>query len=282
MNQRGASQTAFGVAALRAVHQLLDNEPKILDDPVVLKILDADILDEIRSEPEQFRSMRQRTFRSHILVRSRYAEDRLEQAVSNGVSQLVVLGAGLDTFAYRQPAWATGIRIYEVDHPASQKEKRKRLEDAGIAIPDNLEYVPMDFEKDSLAESLSKSSIQLDQPVFFSWLGVMVYLTQEAIDTILRFVVSLPRQTEIVFTFSSGNATKDRPHKVSSMETRAAMLGEPWLTFYEPDGLEQMLRSLGFSDVILPSVAEIAQRYFNGRPDGLPGPKRISIASARV
>ena len=120
MAERNSSSTALRVAELRAAHQLVDGEPKILTDPVILRLLDADVLDKIRAHPEMLSVPWVVGMRSHVLLRSRYTEDRLAEAVGRGVNQFVILGAGYDTFAYRQPEWANRLRIFEVDHPASQ------------------------------------------------------------------------------------------------------------------------------------------------------------------
>jgi methyltransferase (TIGR00027 family) len=141
---RNASRTALSVALLRAIHQTLDGEPKILDDPISRLVLDKDWLPALEADPGPANAPMAIGVRSHVVLRSRYAEDRLAEAVRRGVRQCVVLGAGFDTFAYRQPDWARSLRIYEVDHRATQEEKCRRLEKAGIAIPENLEFVAID------------------------------------------------------------------------------------------------------------------------------------------
>src|SRR5262245_19591796 len=144
--ERSASTTALGVAALRAFHHLIDHEPKILDDPIVPHLIDRGTIDQIRSQSERFRHPMSASLRSHVVLRRRYTEDRLAEAVQrDGIAQYVILGAGLDTFAYRQPPWASQLRIFEVDHPASQAVKRQRLEQAGIPLPANLEFAAIDF-----------------------------------------------------------------------------------------------------------------------------------------
>ena len=139
--ERGSSSTAMRVAELRAAHLLMDGEPKILDDRIVLRLLDPDTIEKIRRHGEELNAPWLLGMRSHVLLRSRYAEDRLEEAVNRGVDQFVILGAGYDTFAYRQPPWTSGLKIFEVDHPASQRAKRERLKAAGIETPSNLAFV---------------------------------------------------------------------------------------------------------------------------------------------
>ena len=136
MSDRTASRTAWGVTVLRAVHQLIDDEPRILDDQVATRLIDAETLGAIRNHPEQFRTAPARALRAQVVIRSRYAEDRMSEAIWRGVTQCVILGAGYDTFAYRQPVWGLALRIFEVDHPATQEAKRQHLKDSGIEVPD--------------------------------------------------------------------------------------------------------------------------------------------------
>lgn len=276
------SGTALGVAFLRAVHQLIDEAPKILDDPVVIRLFDASAFDRVRRAPDQFRTPQLNALRSHVVIRSRFAEDRLAEAVRLGTKQFISLGAGFDTFAYRQPAWAQGMRIFEVDHPASQKAKRQRLEKAGIVIPSNVEFVPIDFEVTPLREGLEAATFDPARPTFLSWLGVMVYLSKEAVDKVFRLVASLPRSSEIVFTFSEpASADKSDPERPSLAE-RAAVKGEPWRTRIAPDDLVRYLKSMGFSTVKLLTPAEIDEGYIGARRDGLLAPQRTNMADATV
>ncbi len=278
MTERNPSQTAFGAAALRAAHQLIDAEPKILEDPVILRLLDASFLEGIRAHPERLATPHSRALRTHILVRSRFAEERLAAAVERGVRQYVLLGAGLDTFAYRQPAWAGELRIFEVDQPASQEEKRARLEAAGIPAPANLTYLAVDFERDELLPALQRGGFDPHQAAFFSWLGVIVYLRRAAVESVFRAVASLPRSSEIVFTFGS----QGRGQSAGATRARAAALGEPWLSHFTPEAIEQMLRGMGFTEVSFLTPDEIWRRYLHLREDGLFALQRINTASARL
>jgi len=275
---RQASRTALGVAALRAVHQVVDGLPKILDDTAVIPLLGSTIVDRVLSDRARLDAPGARALRSHVVLRSRYAEDRLAEAVQRGLRQFLVLGAGFDTFAYRQPAWAHDLRIFEVDQPASQQAKRARLEASGLAIPSNLTFVAADFEHRTLHDILVDGGVDINQPTFISWLGVTVYLTEPAIDAVFRFVASLPASSEIVFTFYSRDPGGLRP-----LEERVAELGEPFKTWFEPAELDTKLRSFGFSEVTFLQPEEAAARYFpEPRPDHLPPPHRINTASARV
>jgi methyltransferase (TIGR00027 family) len=226
-----------------------------------------------------------RGLRSHIVMRSRYAEDRLAEAVHNGVQQYLILGAGLDTFPYRQPHWAGALRIFEIDHSASQRSKRKRLTMAGIEAPSNVELIALDFETTSLRDCLRKSSFDLGKPTFLSWLGVTMYLSKDAIDAVFRFVGSLPKSSEIVFTFaSSASALKEKGSEslIGPFTTFAAAHGEPWLTRFEPSDLAHKLHALDFSKVSFLSALEADTRYFRGRHDGLQAARRVGIVAATV
>jgi methyltransferase (TIGR00027 family) len=279
MTERSASRTAIGVAMLRAAHQLLDGEPKILDDTVVVPLLGPELIGRIYSDPARYRDPRAMGLRSHVLLRSRFAEGRLRGAVARGVTQLVVLGAGLDTFAYRQPAWASSLRIYEVDHPASQAVKRTWLDTAKIAIPENLTYAPVDFEQDTLASGLTRAGFNPAARTFVSCLGVLVYLTGEAIAELFAFVACLPAGSECAFTFGGarGPEVSGRP----SLATVAAELGEPWLSSMEIEDAEAVLARAGLAAPMLMSLEE-ARRWLGARTDGLELPRRERVATVVV
>jgi methyltransferase (TIGR00027 family) len=194
--------------------------------------------------------------------------------VGRGARQYVILGAGFDTFALRQPFWAKALRIVEVDHAATQKMKRSRIEAAGLAMPKNTSFAAIDFERESLREGLKKNSVPLDKPTFFSWLGVTMYLDEDAIDAVLRAVAAFPAGSEIVLTFAQPGGPSDQ------FSQRSATLGEPWISYLEPDEMEKKLRGAGFSAVEFLAPSEAEARYFRDRPPDLPVPKRTSIVSA--
>src|SRR5450631_3487729 len=191
------SHSARGAAAYRAIHQTLDGGV-IFRDPFALKILDEATrgrLDEIAVDPSL------RPWRLFIAARSRFSEDMLSACVARGVRQIVVLGAGLDTFSLRNPHASRGVRVFEVDHPATQAWKRERLKQAGLAIPSSLTFAPVDFERQSLAEGLNAAGFHAGLPAFFQWLGVTPYLTRQAVTTTLDFVARLP-ESEVVFDYA--------------------------------------------------------------------------------
>ena len=275
-SKRDTSKTALGVAALRAVHQILDADPKILDDPIAELLLDDETRRQIVAHAERAREPGVMGLRSHVVLRSRYAEERLAESVRRGVRQCVILGAGFDTFAYRQPDWASALRIFEVDHQSTQEEKRRRLERAGIPKPANLEFVAIDFESISLTEGLRASSLDFSQPTFFSCLGVLVYLTREAVDAVFSVVAGFPAGSEIAFTFSTQDPA------LSGLADRVSAMGEPWQTHFDLDALISSLRTLGYSEISVLSIADAERTYFQGRSDGLRAPRRGGIAAAVV
>jgi methyltransferase (TIGR00027 family) len=274
--ERKASRTAFGVAMIRAVHQTLDGQPKILDDPIAAALLGDEFDQQVTAYQDRAREPWIMELRSQVVLRSRFAEDRLADAVQRGARQCVILGAGFDTFAYRQPDWARALRIFEVDHHGTQEEKRRRLARAGIPQPANLEYVAIDFESTSLREGLQRSSLDFSTPTFFSCLGVLVYLTRDAVDAIFELVAGFPQGSEIAFTFS----TPDRA--VSDLADRVSSLGEPWQTHFNPEELIPHLAALGFQETSMLNTDEAERALFQGRGDGLHAPRRGGIAAAVV
>lgn len=271
MEKNKSSATSLGVASLRAVHQLLDGEPKLLYDPVILRLLGSAFEKQLRQNSGPFRSPASVGLRSHVLLRSRFAEDCLASAYLRGVRQYILLGAGLDTYSWRQASGLEDLRIFEMDHPATQEQKKQMLDRAGLKTPGNLFFTPIDFEHTTIAEALGTQPFDPDHPCFISWLGVMVYLSMEAIDAVFDWMISLPAGSEMVLTF-----TQKREHH--PLSDRAAELGEPWQSFFTPEELKTMLISRGFSSVEILQPEEAGRKYYSGRTDDLPPPRHASIA----
>jgi methyltransferase (TIGR00027 family) len=209
--------------------------------------------------------------RIFIAVRTRFAEDALAAAMERGVRQLVVLGAGLDTYAYRSP-WRDRLRIFEVDHPATQAWKRQRLADAAIPIPNSLTFAPIDFEHQTLAEGLAAAGFDSSQQTFFTWLGVVPYLTAEAVWSTLSFIASLPHGAHVVFDYSDPPASLPAEWRIrhEKRAKRVAELGEAWLNYFEAEDLRAQLMALGFSEIEDLGPRQIAARYFPERATTLP------------
>lgn len=204
--------------------------------------------------------------RIFIAIRTRFAEDSLAAAVERGVRQLVILGAGLDTFAYRNP-FGDRVCIFEVDHPATQAWKRERLHEAAIPLPSSLTFAPVDFERQTLAEGLAAAGFDGAQPTFFTWLGVVPYLTQDAVWSTLTFIASLPNRAHVVFDYSDPPDTLS-PGARAAHDERAARVeevGEAWVSYFEADKLRAKLLALGFTEVEDLGPPQIAARYFPNR-----------------
>ncbi len=267
MQEGKFSKTAQRVAIRRAAHQLLDH-PRVLDDPLALRIIGSEAEEALRSDPRENHSF-SRAFRAFMAARSRYAEDELAHAVAHGVRQYVVLGAGLDTFAYRN--LHAGLRVFEVDHPATQTWKREQLEATGIMIPPSLTFVPIDFEEQTLAGGLAQSGFNASETAFFSWLGVVPYLTREACMITLSFIAKLPANSGVVFDFAVDPALLNAGQRqaLDALSRRVAGYGEPLQLFFDPGNLQDELKVMGFHRAEFLQGNELNARYFNDRNDGL-------------
>jgi methyltransferase (TIGR00027 family) len=267
MQEGKFSRTAQRVAIRRAAHQLLD-QPRVLDDPLALRIIGSEAAAELRSNPKE-NHIFARAFRAFMAARSRYAEDELARAVAHGVRQYVVLGAGLDTFAYRS-AYAE-LRVFEVDHPATQAWKREQLQAAGIAIPPSLTFVPVDFERQTLADGLGQSGFDARAAAFFSWLGVTPYLTREACMATLTFIARMSAGSGVAFDFAVDPALLNSGQRqaLDALSQRVARYGEPFQLFFDPAQLQDELRGMGFHRTEFLQGKEINARYFKDRDDGL-------------
>ena len=260
------SRTALAAAFHRAAHQVLE-QGRIFADPLALPILGMDAQSIARRAGENPSGPRMRLF---IAVRTRFAEDALAAAFESGVRQVVVLGAGLDTYAHRNP-FGDHLRVFEVDHPATQAWKRQRLHDVAIPLPSSLTFVPVDFERETLAERLAAVGFDPTQQTFFTWLGVAPYLNHEAVWSTLTFIASLPHGAQVVFDYSDPPASLS-PEGRARHERRAqrvASLGEAWITYFEAEKLHADLAVLGFAEIEDLGPAQIASRYFPGRAGSL-------------
>ena len=264
-----ASKTALGVARRRAVHQLLD-QPPILKDPIAIALLGEHFVFDQEQEAHPF----SRGFRAFMAARSRYAEDHLAAAVTAGLEQYVVLGAGLDTFAYRNPF--TGLRVFEVDFPATQEWKRELLRQAAIPLPAGLTFVPLDFEHKTLATGLAENGFNTKMPAFFSWLGVVPYLTLEAFRATLETIVRLPAGTGVSFDYGVPRESLSMLGTIAfdRLAERVAKAGEPFRLFFKPEQLEGEFRRAGFHRFEDRGSEQLNALYFAGRTDGLKLPSQ--------
>ena len=225
-----------------------------------------------------------RAFRAYMAARSRLAEDQLAFAVSRGVSQYVILGAGFDTYAYRNPH--PHLRVFEVDFPATQEDKRAFLAEAGIAVPASLTYVPLDFEHRTLAEGLAGAGFHATMAAFFGWLGVVPYLTRDAFRATLETISALPAGSGVSFDYGLSRESLRFFQRLAfdALARRVAAAGEPFKLFFTPAELEAELRRAGFQRIEQHNADALNAMYFSRRSDGLrlPSPGLGMLATAWV
>ncbi|MEV0299104.1 class I SAM-dependent methyltransferase [Nocardia sp. NPDC050710] len=252
------SATARAIGHIRALHLRADNG-SIFNDPLAERILGEPVLPETELDrgldPDVVRRRR-----LYIAARSRFADDCMAAAIARGTEQVVILGAGLDTAAYRNTH--TNVRVFEVDHPDTQDWKRHLLSESGIAIPDSLEFVAIDFDQSTLADGLATAGLNRNRSALYIWLGVTMYLTGPAVDDTLRYIAGHPA-SEVVFDYFYPVVSTPREH-TEQLHARAestARLGEPWITFFRAAEIRASLLSFGYKQVEDRSAAELVASY---------------------
>ncbi len=282
VRQGEPSRTALAVASLRAVHQLID-EPLVLADRVALPLLGAALEAKLRGDPWALNDPMARALRAAVVARSRFVEDELARGVAAGVRQYVVLGAGLDTFAYRNPYGAEGLRVFEVDHAGTQHWKRRLADDAGLGAPASLTHAALDFERDDPGEVLQRCGFRADLPACVGWMGVSMYLTPSAVLRVLRTVAGFAAGSCLCFDYrvTVGLLGPLERAALDVLEQQSLAAGEPWLSSFEPASLQCQLLALGFRSAHSPTPEELNLRYFASRKDGLRtgGAVRLMCAS---
>jgi len=263
----GPSRTALETAVLRAAHQLIDR-PAVFEDPLSMRILGAALPKVIRAELVERR--RRWSARAAVAARSRFAEEEIARAVERGVDLCVVVGAGLETFAYRNPH-RDRLEVVEIDTPDMQAWKRRRLAEAGIAVPGWVTFAPADLTQNSVAVALLEADVRLDRPMIVVALGTVIFLPQHCLDTTIAFVSRLPGPSGLVLDY----AIVDRLLDVDPLAEReaarraAAAVGEPLLTFLDPVALHRQLGEAGFTEIDDLDVDGMNERFFADRTDGL-------------
>lgn len=256
MEDATPSRTALRVARLRALHQF-SPQAGLFRDPYAIRILGdgAPTAADLGQEDEHSRRMR-----LFVAARARLAEDWLAAAVRRGVRQVVVLGAGLDTFSLRNPH--ADLAVFEVDHPATQAWKRRLVADAGLAEPRGTIFVPVNFERQLLPEELSSAGLKATEASFFMWLGVVPYLSAEAIFRTLSYIAGIPG-SEVVFDYSEPAENRDMAGQATLAfhAERVASVGEPWISFFDPGALAKSLNELGFDEIEDLESGAIAARF---------------------
>ncbi|RCS61179.1 class I SAM-dependent methyltransferase [Microbacterium sp. JB110] len=261
--------TAVRTALWRALHAQADQPPHVIDDTVGARLAQDD--DGWRDRADMLPD-KSRGKRGTIVGRARLTEDLVEQAASRGVDQYVILGAGLDTYAQRHPDAGSTMTIFEIDQPETQAWKRSRLIELGYGIPEWLRLVPVDFEaNDNWWDRLQAAGFDASRPAVVSWLGVTMYLTQQATTATLERLASLPPGSTLIVTFFrplEDLAAEDVVIRRASREG-ARRAGTPFIGFYTPDQIVDLAQQAGFGAVEHVSAADLADRYFTDRTDGL-------------
>ena len=289
MEEKIPGGSATFAAMARAAHLILDDEPKILRDTLALKFSgmpDAAALVisfnkfignlGLRTGPE-FANEFKRSYRAAVVVRQRYTEDQLIKAIERGVSQYVILGAGLDSFAYRSQELESRLRVFEVDLPGSQLWKKNRLKALNIELPHNLTFVPVDFEKQNLLDELRRTGCRLDIPIFFSWLAVTHFLSEDSIFQTLRDLASTPTGSEIVFSYILVDSLLEKgAQQVVAMGKKSP---EPWISQFDPVILAKQLKGMGFAEVRDFTLKDAFNIYLSGRSDEL-SPRSLGLQAS--
>ncbi|WP_304176949.1 SAM-dependent methyltransferase [Phenylobacterium aquaticum] len=278
MLERQPSRTALGAAGYRAAHQMLE-DGAVFRDPFAHAMLgpaaDA-IIAGLSADPGQA------PIRLFMAARSRFAEDQLAAAVARGVRQAVVLGAGLDTFALRNPHVGLGLKVFEVDHPETQVWKRRRLAETGLPLPAGLTFAAVDFERENLGQGLAAAGFATDQPAFFIWLGVVPYLGRAAITATLEEIARVP-QAEVVLDYSEPleNYPPALRAEMEVVAAWAATMGEPWLSHFDRAEMSRLLSAHGLGEQEDLGLAEIGVRYLGAAPDAAPRAPTPHVVWAR-
>ena len=255
------------------------DKPLVFDDPLAVRIIGARAEANLPEQPKNFVAAR---FRAYMAARSRYAEDELRAAVDRGIRQYVVLGAGLDTFAYRNPF--PDLRVFEVDHPATQAWKRKRLAQVGIPVPSSMTFAPVDFERETFDVGLRRVGFNETQPTFFSWLGVTMYLDNEIVLGTFRAIREMNAWNGVAFDYAVPRETLGLVGRLAldAVSRKVKKAGEPFRGFFAPAALVAKMRAMGYSHIEDLGSAEIDARYFSGRTDKLRSGSQIGrLMSAR-
>jgi len=278
------SDTALQVAASRAAHLRFDPAPHLLDDRQAADLLGPEAIALVDGYGNDGPWVLHEN-RLFIPLRARYVEDRMREGYARGVRQFIILGAGLDSFVFRQPAQLSDLRVFEIDHPSMQSWKQARLDALGWMVPDNARYVPCDFEKSRVSEVLAQTDFDPSQPAIVSWMGVVYYLEKTTVDEALRDLASiLAAGSEVVFDVM--RPWDELPERYE--EIRAAMAkylsgaGEPHVNRYRREEIVQTIRDAGFGEALVEEREEIEHRYLTPLETSIPLSHRFRLVVARM
>jgi methyltransferase (TIGR00027 family) len=262
------SATAMMVAVQRGRHRLEDAPPWILDDPFALVLVGPTWPQLVAAGRSRFSEELDRQIRASMVARSRYAEDQLE---AGRFHQFVLLGAGLDSFAWRRPDLLGPLRVFEVDHPASQRWKRDRADGLGLPTSDHHLFAPVDFEVQALGDGLDEVGFDWTVPTMFAWLGVVPYLTTDAVEATLATIARCRSGSGVVLEYGLDRSSMDGPAREFSatFSSVARRIGEPVKAGWSPAEAERLVQRCGLAVVDHPSREDLVRRYCAGRSDGL-------------
>jgi methyltransferase (TIGR00027 family) len=278
-----ASRTALATSLMRAAHTRLDPHP-LINDPWGDRLVPESAKRALASSDESLDEslMRSRPY-ANVITRTRYAEDALKAAVSGGVRQYVLIGAGFDSFSLRRPAFAANLQIFEIDFPATQNLKIERMDACGITLPGSVHFIAADLSLESIAAALARSSFETTRLTFFSWLGVTMYLTREANLATLRSIAACsPAGSEVVFTYLDERLFQAQSDSFRELQQRVTAMGEPFLSGFNPAELAANLAICGLDLIEDLNGSEAAARYGRGGEHDLGQSMFSRIALGRV
>ena len=263
-----ASRSAMSAAVARGTHRLWDAPPWIVDDPFALDLVGPGWEELARSARALVREPVWRRGHAFVQIRTRYPEDRLTESQCG---QYVILGAGLDAFAWRRPDLLGALRVFEVDHPATQAWKRERAATVGLRASDDHVFVPVDFETQPLGERLDAAGFDRTRPALFSWVGTTMYLTIAAIESTLRVVARCARGSEIVMGYNvSPDYCDDFGREyLAAFAPTAVRMGESLASSFSPTAAEALIARCGLAVSAHPTSRDLDARYCSARTDGL-------------
>ncbi|PKF74254.1 class I SAM-dependent methyltransferase [Chryseobacterium sp. PMSZPI] len=265
-NQPQPDNTAVRTALWRALHVQIDEAPYVLEDQVGLQLIAPD--EGWQERPDMKYTKR---LRASIIARSRFIEDLIITEYEKGTRQYVILGAGLDTFAQRKQNITPELQIFEIDQPETLQWKQNRLIETGFGLPENLHFVPVDFEASSWWNELLKAGFDINQPTVFACTGVTLYLSKEAITSTLQQISTLAPGSKLAMSFYLPIdllEEEDQPMQEIA-EKGAREAGTPFVSFFSPLEVLHLAQESGFDPVEIISTDNVRQLYFSGRTDGL-------------
>jgi methyltransferase (TIGR00027 family) len=302
MIESSPSRTALATSLMRALHSRRDPSP-LLDDPWgdrlvpksernrfcqrILARMDSEDRAAALRAPNSILDdfLLKNVAYPGVVIRSRYTEDALREATNRGTRQYVLIGAGFDSFALRRPAFSETLEIFEIDYPATQDFKIQSIKDCGISLPPSVHFVSADLANEDLTAALARSSFRRDEPAFFSWLGVTVYLTREANLATLRAVANVGAPgSELVFTyvdqieFESGGSRSLGDTNANAV----VMMGEPYLSGFDPNEIAGDLKHIGLELIEDLDGQKMSERYSRTETNALRPSVSMHITHARV